>query len=313
MTASGSEVLRRAGVPRGRVRARRWRVMCFSQARLSTMRFCWRLSRDGTPCSARRARSAALCAGQILARARSECRPGSSSRSVPLKGNSRCEDAAVEKPACPRFERQRCRPPSDLSRRVHVSRQTIHAIERVLRSPTPGSCVNLGARECGGDGRRAVFAHSGPLKSPGSWLPRWSARNNAIERAARAHLPDWVALGRRPVCAAPYYMPEADGFIKRTRRANGRVDWLYLQRRSASETARVCWVRPATGLLSRDGTDLHGHTLEGQTGFAGTIVSCAPSSKSSHSTCAQPRKRAPPVELSPQARTLASARPAAPR
>jgi len=62
MTASGSEVLRSAGVSAGdELRGRRWRVMCFSQARLSTMRSCWRIIANGNPLFCAQGRFRLVC------------------------------------------------------------------------------------------------------------------------------------------------------------------------------------------------------------------------------------------------------------
>ena len=55
-----------------------------------------------------------------------------------------------------------------------------------------------------------------------------------------------------PVSASPYYMPEADGIIKRTGRTNGRADLVVFAKDEAAQKRLVlAGCDPATGLLSR--------------------------------------------------------------
>src|SRR6202035_6041136 len=59
----------------------------------------------------------------------------------------------------------------------------------------------------------------------------------------------WVGV---PVSASPYYMPEADGIIKRVGRINGRADLLVFAKEEAAQKRLVlAGCDPATGLLSR--------------------------------------------------------------
>src|SRR5205807_1725231 len=59
----------------------------------------------------------------------------------------------------------------------------------------------------------------------------------------------WVGV---PVSSAPYYMPEADGVIKRAGRTNGRVDLVVVAKEEAAQKRLVlAGCDPATGLLSR--------------------------------------------------------------
>jgi molybdate-binding protein len=59
----------------------------------------------------------------------------------------------------------------------------------------------------------------------------------------------WVSV---PVSASPYYMPEADGIIDRTGRANGRADLLVFAKDEASQKRlALAGCDPATGLLAR--------------------------------------------------------------
>src|SRR5262249_39872265 len=77
----------------------------------------------------------------------------------------------------------------------------------------------------------------------------------------------WVGV---PVSASPYYMPEADGIIKRTGRAKGRVDLVVFAKEEAAKKRLIrAGCDPATGLLS--------HMVERISGVE--IVSAAASSK----------------------------------
>ena len=58
----------------------------------------------------------------------------------------------------------------------------------------------------------------------------------------------WVSV---PVSATPYYMPEADGIIKRSSRTNGRADLVVFAREEAAQKRLVlAGCDPATSLLS---------------------------------------------------------------
>jgi molybdate-binding protein len=59
----------------------------------------------------------------------------------------------------------------------------------------------------------------------------------------------WVSV---PVSAYPYYLPEADGIIKRTPRKNGRADLVvFAKDEAAQKRVILAGCDPATGLLSR--------------------------------------------------------------
>ena len=59
----------------------------------------------------------------------------------------------------------------------------------------------------------------------------------------------WVSV---PVTASPYFMPEADGVIKRAGRSSGRADLLVFAKSEAAQKRLVlAGCDPATGLLSR--------------------------------------------------------------
>src|SRR5262249_46486205 len=60
----------------------------------------------------------------------------------------------------------------------------------------------------------------------------------------------WVSI---PVSASPYYLPEADGIVKRTGKATGRADLLVFSKDdgAAPKTLQLAGCDPAIGLLSR--------------------------------------------------------------
>jgi len=140
---------------------------------------------------------------------------------------------------------------SDLARRVRVSRQTIYAIEAGTYVPNTEVALNL-AREL----EVAVdelFTLQGPAqKSPESLATELlSAETPTKGQPVRiCQLGSrWVSV---PVSASPYYMPEADGIIKRTGRTNGRADLVVFSKEEASQKRLVlAGCDPATGLLSR--------------------------------------------------------------
>ena len=114
------------------------------------------------------------------------------------------------------------------------------------------SCVESRAR-AGGHGRRAVLA---PGRDPE--IARISGRRS-LKRQLRPRKGQpvricqigsrWVSV---PVSASPYYMPEADGIIKRTGRTNGRADLVVFAKDEAAQKRLVlAGCDPATGLLSR--------------------------------------------------------------
>ena len=104
---------------------------------------------------------------------------------------------------------------SDLARRVHVSRQTIYAIEAGTYVPNTEVALNL-ARELEVTVDELFALQEAALESPESLAAEVLSAAARGQGTARADLPDrsrWVSV---PVSASPYYMPEADGIIKRT-------------------------------------------------------------------------------------------------
>lgn len=140
---------------------------------------------------------------------------------------------------------------SDLARRVHVSRQTIYAIEAGTYVPNTEVALNL-AREL-----EVTIDELFSLQE-GSQRPAESLAAEVLSAAApeKGQPVRICQIGSRwvsvPVSASPYYLPEADGILTRTGRANGRADLLAFAKGEAVHKRLVlAGCDPATGLLSR--------------------------------------------------------------
>ena len=140
---------------------------------------------------------------------------------------------------------------SDLARRVRVSRQTIYAIEAGTYVPNTEVALNL-ARELEVTIDELFALQRGVQKSPESLAtevlsaeaPMKGQPVRICQIGSR-----WVSV---PVSASPYYMPEADGIIKRSGRTNGRADLIVFAKEEAAQKRLVlAGCDPATGLLSR--------------------------------------------------------------
>lgn len=139
---------------------------------------------------------------------------------------------------------------SDLARRVGVSRQTIYAIEAGTYVPNTEVALDL-ARELEvtvddlfslqplsprpADAVAAeVLSPTGPVKGQPVRVCQVGSR--------------WVGV---PVSAAPCYMPEADGIIQRTGRANNRADVAVFAKDEAAQKRLVlAGCDPAANFLS---------------------------------------------------------------
>lgn len=139
---------------------------------------------------------------------------------------------------------------SDLARRVNVSRQTIYAIEAGTYVPNTEVALHL-ARELEVTVDELFSLGAGSLKSPESLASELLSTSVPVKGqpvricqiGAR-----WVSV---PVNATPYFIPEADGIIKRTSRANGRADLLVFAKEEAAQKRLVlAGCDPATGLLA---------------------------------------------------------------
>jgi len=140
---------------------------------------------------------------------------------------------------------------ADLARRVHVSRQTIYAIEAGTYVPNTEVALNL-ARELEVTVDELFSLQEGESKAPeavsAEVLSGISFEKGQPVRVCQIGT-RWVSV---PVSASPYYMPEADGIIQRTGRANGRADLMVFAKDEAAQKRLVlAGCDPATGLLSR--------------------------------------------------------------
>lgn len=158
---------------------------------------------------------------------------------------------------------------SDLARRVRVSRQTIYAIEAGTYVPNTEVALNL-ASELEVTVDELFSLQAGSRKAPESLAAEvLSAAVPAKGQPVRICQigSRWVSV---PASASPYYMPEADGIIKRPGRMNGRADLIVFAKDEAAQKRLVlAGCDPATGLFS--------HMVEKISGVE--IVSAAASSK----------------------------------
>jgi len=158
---------------------------------------------------------------------------------------------------------------SDLARRVRVSRQTIYAIENGTYVPNTEVALNL-ARELEVTVDELFLLQEAIPTAPDSLAAEvLSAAPMVKGQPVRVCQigSRWVSV---PVSASPYYMPEADGIIKRTGKTAGRADLVVFAKEEASQKKLVlAGCDPATGLLA--------HMVEKISGVE--IVSAAASSK----------------------------------
>jgi molybdate-binding protein/DNA-binding XRE family transcriptional regulator len=133
---------------------------------------------------------------------------------------------------------------------VNVSRQTIYAIEAGTYVPNTEVALHL-AHELEVSVDELFSLSPGSLKSPESLTAEvLSASSPDIGQPVRICQVGtrWVSV---PVSATPYYMPEADGIVKRSTRTNGRADLLVFAKEEASQKRLVlAGCDPASSLLS---------------------------------------------------------------
>jgi molybdate-binding protein/DNA-binding XRE family transcriptional regulator len=139
---------------------------------------------------------------------------------------------------------------SDLARRVRVSRQTIYAIELGTYVPNTEVALNL-AKELEVTVDELFTLQDSLPRAPESLaaevLSAAPAVNGQPVRVCQIGS-RWVSV---PVSASPYYLPEADGIIKRARRIHGRADLVVFAKEEASQERLVlAGCDPATGLLA---------------------------------------------------------------
>ncbi|MCC6390314.1 MAG: helix-turn-helix domain-containing protein [Bryobacterales bacterium] len=140
---------------------------------------------------------------------------------------------------------------SELARRVQVSRQTIYAIEAGTYVPNTEVALHL-AREL-----EVTVDHLFSLQT-GSQPSAESIAADVLSAApAGKGQPvricqmgsSWVGV---PVTPSPYYMPEADGIIERTRQKTARADLVVFAKGEAAQKRLVlAGCDPATSLLAR--------------------------------------------------------------
>ena len=140
---------------------------------------------------------------------------------------------------------------SDLARRVRVSRQTIYAIEAGTYVPNTEVALNL-ARELEVTVDDLFLLQEGLPTSPESLAAEVLSAGPSVKgqpvRVCQIGS-RWVSV---PVSASPYYMPEADGIIKRTGKTAGRADVVVFAKEEAAQKRLVlAGCDPATGLLAR--------------------------------------------------------------
>ncbi len=140
---------------------------------------------------------------------------------------------------------------SELARRVNVSRQTIYAIEAGTYVPNTEVALHL-AREL------EVTVDELFTLQPGSQLSPESLSTEVLSASpATTGQPvricqigsRWVSV---PVNVSPYFMPEADGIIKRLGKVNSRADLVVFSKEDAAQKRLLlAGCDPATNLLAR--------------------------------------------------------------
>lgn len=158
---------------------------------------------------------------------------------------------------------------SELARRLDISRHTIHAIEIGTYVPNTELALRLAAElEVTVDELFSLSSTS--QKAPDSVVaevlsPSVAATGDAVRICQIGSR--WISV---PASARPYYMPESDGIVKRTARADGRADVIvFAKDDSTPKRIVLAGCDPATSLLAR--------MVEKSTGVE--IVSAAASSK----------------------------------
>ena len=139
---------------------------------------------------------------------------------------------------------------SDLARRVSVSRQTIYAIEAGTYVPNTELALHM-ARELEVTVDELFSLRAAAPNAPESVTAEVLSASPTVKgqpvRICQVGS-RWVSV---PVPNTPYFMPEADGIIKRTSRTNGRADLMVFAKEEASQKRLLlAGCDPATSLLS---------------------------------------------------------------
>lgn len=140
---------------------------------------------------------------------------------------------------------------TDLARRVDVSRQTIYAIEAGTYVPNTELALRMARElEVGVDELFSLkdAAPNTPDSLTAEVLSAAAPANGQAVRVCQVGS-RWVGI---PVPSMPYFLPEADGIIKRPGRANGRADLMvFAKEETAQKRLLLAGCDPATSLLSR--------------------------------------------------------------
>jgi molybdate-binding protein/DNA-binding XRE family transcriptional regulator len=141
---------------------------------------------------------------------------------------------------------------SDLARQIGVSRQTVYAIEAGTYVPNTEVALNL-ARELEVSVEELfALSEASDESSESIAADVLSAAATAKEQPVRVCQVGsrWVGV---PVSATPYYLPEADGIVKRPGRGSGCADLALFAKEEPGAQKRLVLAGcdPATGLLAR--------------------------------------------------------------
>lgn len=139
---------------------------------------------------------------------------------------------------------------SDLARRVNVSRQTIYAIEAGTYVPNTELALHM-ARELEVTVDELFSLRAAAPMAPESVIAEVLSASPAVKgqpvRICQVGS-KWVSV---PVPNTPYFMPEADGVIQRTRRTDRRADLMvFAKEEAAQKRLLLAGCDPATSLLS---------------------------------------------------------------
>ena len=141
-------------------------------------------------------------------------------------------------------------PASELAHRVHVSRQTIYAIEAGTYVPNTELALNLAHElEVTVD---QLFSLKEGIQRPREPLAAEVLSAAVLEKGQPVRIckigPRWMSA---PVSALPYYLPEADGIIERSGRTKGCADLIIFAEQDAAQKRLIlAGCDPAASLLA---------------------------------------------------------------
>lgn len=140
---------------------------------------------------------------------------------------------------------------SDLARRVNISRQTIYAIESAAFVPNTEVALRL-ARELEVTVDE-LFSLGEDTRTPAGSVAAEVLTASPLEKGRAVRVcrvgSRWVSV---PVSPSPYFLPEADGIVRKVGSAAQRADLLLFAKTEAAHNRLVlAGCDPATGLLAR--------------------------------------------------------------